>query len=68
MVEKDIESIKELTVKYANIGNWNGRVGNETQNYVRNLNGAMAEFIIFKDSLSQHEIRELALQPDMLHN
>jgi hypothetical protein len=62
ILERDVRADTEVEIGYASIGNWdNGKTKIGYKNFMRNLNGAMAEFMIYKTSLSEIEIRELAL-------
>lgn len=62
ILEKRVEVDSPVSIGYASIGNWdNGKSKIGYKNFMRNLNGAMAEFMIYKTCLTGDEIRELAL-------
>ena len=62
ILEKKVETNTPVKIGYASIGNWdNGKSNIGYKNFMRNLNGAMAEFMIYNTALSGPEIRELAL-------
>lgn len=62
ILEKKVEVDTPVKIGYASIGNWdNGKSNIGYKNFMRNLNGAMAEFMIYNTALTGQEIKELAL-------
>ena len=54
--------VKQTCVGKATIGNWSSPTRPEADFAIRNLNGSMDEFVLFRDALKPDEIRDLFVQ------
>ncbi|MAI69633.1 MAG: iron dicitrate transport regulator FecR [Rhodopirellula sp.] len=54
--------VQQTCVGKATIGNWSSPTRPEADFAIRNLNGSMDEFMLFRDALKPNEIRELFIQ------
>ena len=51
--------VEQVSIGNASIGNWGDPIRADPHFAVRNLNGSMDEFALFKAALSSEEIKEL---------
>jgi len=54
--------VKQTCVGKATIGNWSSPTRPEADFAIRNLNGSMDEFVLFRDALKPDEVRDLFIQ------
>jgi hypothetical protein len=54
--------VQQTCVGKATIGNWSSPTRPEADFAIRNLNGSMDEFVLFRDALKPEEIRDLFVQ------
>lgn len=61
LTSRKMKETQPIQFGHASIGNWNRPV-EKSRSEIRNLNGRMAELMIFKEALNEDEIRRLALK------
>lgn len=54
--------VQQTCIGKATIGNWSSPTRPEADFAIRNLNGSMDEFVLFRDALKPDEIRDLFIQ------